>query len=164
LALSPVKCQSNDVEGISETPDGLIVVTGDERSLTYSAREVVLDDGTVVAHESQGGEMSAVWAADLGGPVFVEVAYLGDGPVGGELVMTVTHIGLDETLRFVALGDLWAADLPAEVSPSWPAAVDLALGLLDGDVRLIGTATDHGPLTKADVDDLHQRLLGVLHG
>ncbi|MFC5679281.1 hypothetical protein [Aeromicrobium endophyticum] len=152
------------MEGISETPDGLVVVTGDERSLTYSPRRIVLDDGTVVAHESQGGEMSSVWAADLGGPVFVEVAYLGDGPVGGELVMTVSHIGVDETLRFVALGDLWAADLPAQVSPSWPVAVDLALGLLDGDVRLVGTTTDHGPLTKADVEDLHQRLLGVIHG
>jgi hypothetical protein len=108
--------------------------------------------------------MSSVWAADLGGPMFVEVAYLGDGPVGGELVMTVTHIGIDATQRFVALGDLWEADLPDEVAPSWPAAVDLALGLLDGDVRLIGTLTAHGPLTKADVEDLHQRLLGVLHG
>jgi hypothetical protein len=164
LALSPVKCQSNDVEGISETPDGPIVVTGGERSLTYTPRRVVLDDGTVVEHESRGGDMSSVWAADLGGTMFVEVAYLGDGPVGGELVMTVTRIGVDETQRFVALGDLWAAELPDVVQPSWPAAVDLALGLLDGEVRLIGATTDDGPLTKADVDDLHQRLLGVLHG
>ena len=147
------------MEGISETPDGLVVVAGDERSLTYASRRIVLDDGTVVAHESQGGEMSAVWAADLGGPVFVEVAYLGDGPVGGELVMTVTYIGMDETLRHVAIGDLWAADLPSHVPPSWPVAVDLALGLMDGQVRIVGA-----DITKADVEGLHQRLLGALHG
>jgi hypothetical protein len=152
------------VEGISETPDGHVIVTGGERSLTYEPRRVTLDDGTIVAHESQGGEMSSVWAADLGGPFFVEVAHLGDGPVGGELVMTVTHIGLDETRRFVALGDLWADDLPDDVRPSWAAAVDLALGLLDGDPVLLGTGRDGAPLTKDDVEDLHQRLLGALHG
>ncbi|MBD8605736.1 hypothetical protein IFT73_02610 [Aeromicrobium sp. CFBP 8757] len=155
------------MEGISETPDGHVIVTGGERSLTYAPRRVTVDDGTVVAHESQGGEMSSVWAADLGGPFFVEVAHLGDGPVGGELVMTVTHIGPDETRRFVALGDLWAADLPAAAARGWAvwaAAVDLALGLLDGDVALLGTGVDGAPLTKDDVEDLHQRLLGALHG
>jgi hypothetical protein len=135
------------------------MVTGGERSLTYTPRLVTLDDGTTVAHDSQGGQMSSVWAADLGSNLFVEVAHLGDGPVGGELVMTVTHIGLDQTRRFVALGDLWAAELPATVPPSWPVAVDLALGLLEGDVRLLGTDA-----TKADVETLHQRLLEVLHG
>ena len=155
------------MEGISETPDGHVIVTGGERSLTFAPRRVTLDDGTVVAHESQGGEMSSVWATDLGGPFFVEVAYLGDGPVGGELVMTITHIGLDETRRFVTLGELWAARLPDEVPAgwaSWAAAVDLALGLLDGDVELVGTGPDGAPLTKDDVEDLHQRLLGALHG
>lgn len=159
MALSPVKCQSNDVEGISETPDGHVRVDGGERSLTYTPRLVTLDDGTTVAHESQGGEMSSVWAADLGGSFFVEVAHLGDGPIGGELVMTVTYIGLETTLRYVAIGDLWADELPATIPPSWPVAVDLALGLMDGDVRLIGTDVD-----KADVETLHQRLLGAIHG
>ena len=147
------------MEGISETPDGHVIVTGGERSLTFAPRRVTLDDGTVVAHESQGGEMSSVWATDLGGPFFVEVAYLGDGPVGGELVMTVTYIGMDETLRHVAIGDLWATELPSHVPPSWPVAVDLALGLMDGKVRIVGA-----DITKADVEDLHQRLLGALHG
>ena len=151
------------MEGIRETADGLVLVQGGERSLTYSPRLVTLDDGTRVAHESQGGEMSSVWAADLGGSFFAEVAHLGDGPVGGELVMTVTYIGVDETLRYVAIGDLWADDLPATVAPSWPVAVDLALGLLEGDVRLIGSVGPE-PLTKADVETLHQRLLGALHG
>ena len=140
-------------------------VAGDERSLTFEPRRVLLDDGTVVAHESQGGEMSSVWAADLGGDVFVEVAHLGDGPVGGELVMTVTRLDGDGgARRHVALGELWAADLPATVPPSWPVAVDLALGLLDGDVQVLGTSRDGVPLTKDDVEDLHQRLLGALHG
>lgn len=152
------------MQGIRETPDGHVVVDGGERSLTYTPRLVTLDDGTTVAHESQGGDMSSVWAADLGGSFFVEVAHLGDGPVGGELVMTVTCIGIDETLRYVAIGDLWADELPATVSPTWPVAVDLALGLLDGDVQLIGTGAHDPVLTKADVETLHQRLLGALHG
>lgn len=147
------------MEGIRETTGGHVLVEGGERSLTYTPRLVTLDDGTAVAHESQGGEMSSVWAVDLGGNFFVEVAHLGDGPVGGELVMTVTYIGIDETLRYVAIGDLWADELPAHVPPSWPAAVDLALGLMDGDVHLIGTDA-----TKDDIETLHQRLLGALHG
>ena len=153
--------------GIRDTGDGTVVVDGTERSLTYTPRRVILDDGTTIAHESQGGDLSSVWAVDLGGDFFVEVAYLGDGPVGGELVMTITHIGLDETRRFVTLGELWAARLPDEVPAgwaSWAAAVDLALGLLDGDVELVGTGPDGAPLTKDDIEDLHQRLLGALHG
>jgi hypothetical protein len=147
------------VEGISETADGLVVVQGRERSLTYTPRLVTLDDGTTVAHESRGGEMSSVWATDLGGGFFVEVAHLGDGPVGGELVMTVTWIGLDETRRYVAVGDLYATEVPDVVPPSWPAAVDLALGLMDRGVELLGTDA-----TKDDVETFHQRLLGALHG
>ena len=145
--------------GIQTNDDGAIVVEGTERSLTFTPRLVTLDDGTTVAHESQGGEMSSVWATDLGGDWFVEVAHLGDGPVGGELVMTVTHIGLDETVRYVTIGDLWADDLPAHVPPSWPVAVDLALGLMDGEVQVLGPG-----ITKDDVETLHQRLLGALHG
>src|SRR5690242_9574893 len=98
LALSLVKCQSSEVAGIQTNDDGTIVVTGSEHSLTYAPRVVTLDDGTTIAHESQGGDMASVWATDLGGGWFVEVAHLGDGPAGGELVMTVTHIGLDETV------------------------------------------------------------------
>jgi hypothetical protein len=147
------------VGGIKDSRDGTVVVEGTERSLTYTPRLVTLDDGTTVAHESQGGEMSSVWAADLGGGFFVEVAHLGDGPVGGELVMTVTYIGLDETLRYVTIGDLWADELPAHVPTSWPVAVDLALGLMDGAVRIVGA-----DISKADVEALHQRLLGALHG
>ena len=145
--------------GIQTNDDGSIVVEGTERSLTYLPRLITLDDGTTVAHESQGGEMSSVWATDLGGDWFAEVAHLGDGPVGGELVMTVTHIGLDETVRYVTIGDLWADDLPAHVPPSWPVAVDLALGLMDGEVHVLGPG-----ITKDDVETVHQRLLGALHG
>ena len=147
------------MRGIQTNDDGDIVVEGTERSLTYRPRLVTLDDGTTVAHESQGGEMSSVWATDLGGGWFVEVAHLGDGPVGGELVMTVTWIGLDETVRYVAIGDLWADELPPQVPPSWPVAVDLALGLMDGKVQILGP-----DITKDDVETLHQRLLGALHG
>lgn len=147
------------MRGIQTNDDGTIVVEGAERTLTYTPRLVTLDDGTTVAHESQGGEMSSVWATDLGGDWFVEVAHLGDGPVGGELVMTATHIGLDETVRYVTIGDLWADELPSDVPPSWPVAVDLALGLMEGDVHVVGS-----DITKDDVETLHQRLLGALHG
>jgi len=147
------------VRGIQTNDDGTIVVEGAERTLTYAPRVVTLDDGTTVAHESQGGEMSSVWAADLGGDWFVEVAHLGDGPAGGELVMTATHIGLDETVRYVTIGDLWADELPSDVPPSWPVAVDLALGLMEGEVHIVGA-----DITKDDVEALHQRLLGALHG
>ena len=151
--------------GIRDTGDGTVVVEGTERTLVYTPRLVTLDDGTTVAHESRGGDMSSVWAVDLGGDFFAEVAHLGDGPVGGELVMTVTWIGREQTLRHVAIGDLWAVELPAHVPPSWPVAVDLALGLMEGDVRLLGADDATGtPITKSDVEDLHQRLLGVLHG
>ncbi|WP_157413064.1 hypothetical protein [Aeromicrobium sp. Root236] len=147
------------MRGIQTNDDGTIMVEGAERTLTYAPRLVTLDDGTTVAHESQGGEMTSVWAADLGGDWFVEVAHLGDGPVGGELVMTATHIGLDETVRYVTIGDLWADELPSVVPPSWPVAVDLALGLMEGEVHVVGA-----DITKDDVETLHQRLLGALHG
>lgn len=147
------------MRAIQTNDDSTITVTGTERSLTYAPRLITLDDGETVAHESQGGEMSSVWAADLGGGWFVEVAHLGDGPLGGELVMTVTFIGLDETLRYVAIGDLWADELPSHVPPSWPVAVDLALGLMEGEVQILGA-----DITKDDVETLHQRLLGALHG
>lgn len=159
LALTVVKCQSSDVGAIRESDDGHVVVEGSERTLTYSARLVTLDDGTSVSHESQGGELASVWATDLG-DFFVEVAHLGDGPVGGELVMTITYTGSDPDVpRHVAIGDLWADELPARVPPSWPVAVDLALGLIEGDTRLVGAN-----ITKDDVEQLHQRLLGALHG
>ncbi|MET1036666.1 MAG: hypothetical protein ABW075_00240 [Aeromicrobium sp.] len=150
--------------GIKDSRDGTVVVEGTERSLTFTPRLVTLDDGTTVAHESQGGAMSSVWATDLGGDFFVEIAHLGDGPVGGELVMTVTYIGLEETLRYVAIGELWADELPAHVPPSWPVAVDLALGLMDGAVRIVGAEIGGRPVVKDDVETLHQRLLGALHG
>lgn len=143
---------------IVESEPGVCVVTGSERSLTYRSRSIVMDDGTTIAHESQGGELSSVWAVDLGDH-FVEVAHLGNGPVGGELVMTVTPLGEGAQVRHVAIGDLWAHELPPVVAPSWPIAVDLALGLLDGDVRLIAPS-----VSKDDVEALHQRLLGALHG
>ncbi|AXT84533.1 hypothetical protein C6I20_04520 [Aeromicrobium sp. A1-2] len=132
---------------------------GDETSLTFTAYEVRLADGTTIAHESRGGDMSSVWATDLGGDWFVEVAHLGDGPAGGELVMTVSHIGLDQTRRWVTIGALWADELPAHVAPSWPVAVDLALGLMEGSPEILPAA-----VSKDDVEALHQRLLGALHG
>ncbi len=134
--------------------DDVVTVIGRDRTLTHRPREVRLDDDTVVAHESVGGTLSSAWATDLGG-LFVEVVHLGDGPVGGELVLVVTEHDV------VSLGDLYVAEPPAQVPATWPVALDLALGLLTDGTRVL---TPAGEVTRADVEDLHQRLLGVLHG
>jgi hypothetical protein len=152
------------VEAIKTSPEGHIVVVGPDMTLTYTPRLVTLDDGTHIAHTSVGGDMASVWAADLGGDLFVEVAHLGAGPRGGELVMTVTSITPTETRRWVALGDLWTEHIPEHVEPSWAAALDLSLGLLQGEVELLGATAGGRPATADDVDQLHQRILGVLHG
>ncbi|GAA2076397.1 hypothetical protein GCM10009821_14570 [Aeromicrobium halocynthiae] len=134
--------------------DDVVTVVGRERTLTHRPREVRLDDGTVVAHESVGGTLSSAWATDLG-DLFVEVVHLGDGPRGAELVLVVTEHDV------VSLGDLYVHDVPAAVPATWPVAIDLALGLLTDDTRVL---TPSGEVTRADVEALHQRLLGVLHG
>ncbi|MGA8988147.1 hypothetical protein [Aeromicrobium sp.] len=144
---------------ITEGANGAIAVAGDETSLTFTPYQVRLADGTTIAHETRGGNMSAVWAVDLGGGWFAEIAHLGDGPNGGELVMTVTHIDQERTRRWVTIGALWADELPPHVGPSWPVAVDLALGLMEGTPDILPAS-----VTKDDVEALHQRLLGALHG
>lgn len=131
-----------------------VTVVGTERTLVHRPREVSLDDGTTIAHESRGGTLSSAWAADLGG-VFTEVVHVGDGPAGGELVLVV------QEQNVVSLGDLYAADVPPVVDPAWPTTVDLALGLVGEQTRVL---TSSGEVTREDVEDFHQRLLGVLHG
>ena len=54
MALTWVKCQSTEMEGISAQGDA-VVVTGDKRTLTYRPRQVTLSDGTTIEHESRGG-------------------------------------------------------------------------------------------------------------
>ena len=147
LALDGAKCQSSEVR--SEGP--VIVVEDAGHRLEYAPRRVTLD-GHVVEHESRGGTLSAAWAAEVGS-LFVEVAHLGDGPEGGELVMVVTRPGHSPD---VALGALVTDDIPSTVPESWPAAVDLALGLI------VDGTLDSG--SKDDVEAFHQRLLGVWFG
>lgn len=137
--------------GASE-PDAF-EVSGLTRHLTYLPRVVTLDDGTEIAHESQGGSLSSVWAGDLGDR-YVEVVHLGDGPVGGELVLVVPD------LDTVALGDLYTAEAPAATA-EWAAAVDLALGLVTADTTIFSS---DGPVSRDELEAFHQRLLGVLHG
>ncbi len=156
LALDGAKCQSSEVR--SEVP--VIVVEDAGHRLEYTPRRVVLD-GEVVAHESRGGTLASAWAAPLG-TLFVEVAHLGDGPVGGELVMTVTAPEDPGAPPRVALGDLAPAVVPDDVPHSWPVALDLALGLVTDETVLL--TADGRTLTRADVEDLHQRLLGRIHG
>ena len=134
--------------------DDTVTVTGAERTLVHRPREVRLDDGTSIVHESLDGTLSSVRAVDLG-DVYVEVVHVGDGPTGGELVVVVPEHDV------VSLGDLYVAGTPDAVEPAWPQALDLALGLLGEDTRVLTTS---GEVTRADVEDLHQRLLGVLHG
>lgn len=156
LALDGAKCQSSEVR--SEGP--VIVVEDAGHRLEYEPRRVTLD-GHVVEHESRGGTLVAAWAATVGA-LFVEVAHLGDGPVGGELVMTVTRPDDPAAPPRVALGDLAPAEVPEHVPASWPVALDLALGLVTDETVLL--TADGRPLTRADVEDLHQRLLGKIHG
>lgn len=131
-----------------------LVVQGSDARLTYESRTVTLDSGEVVKHESQGGSLSSVWATDLG-DCYVEVVFLGDGPVGGELVLVVP--GSD----VVAVGDLYPAEAPAHVGPTWPVAVDMALGLVTETTTIYAST---GVITKDDLDTSHQRLLGSLYG
>lgn len=137
----------------------VVSVTGASRTLTYRPRRVTLSDGTFLMHESRGGTLSSVWAADLG-DLFVEVVHLGHGPVGGELVLVVPDGDV------VALGDLVPALGPGDgplppVRPSWPQAVDLAVGLTRPASRIL---TSSGEITREDLEAFHQTLLGALHG
>ena len=153
LALAGAKCQSNEMQAIVAQGE-VVTVAGADRTLTYRPRRVTVSDGTFVMHESRGGTLSSVWAADLG-DCFVEVVHLGGGPVGGELVLVVP--GED----VVAVGDLYVQPDPTEVPPTWPAAVDLALGLTGPGTRIVATT---GDVDREELEAFHQRLLGVLHG
>ncbi|RLV56612.1 hypothetical protein D9V41_05960 [Aeromicrobium phragmitis] len=131
--------------------DGAIAVSSQDETLLYTPYRVTAPDGSVIAHESRGGSLAGAWATQLG-TAFVEIAFLGDGPEGGELAMVVTEDGTTQ----VALGALVTDDVPADVPPSWPAAIDLALGLI------ADTTLDAG--SKDDVERFHQRLLEIVHG
>ncbi len=128
-------------------------VAGTERTLTYSARRVTIDDGTEIVHESLGGSLSSAWAGDLG-ECHVEVIHLGDGPVGGELVLVVPDRDV------VVLGDLYRPT-PDGATPAWAAAVDLTLGLTTVTTTILSSS---GPVARDELEAFHQRLLGVLHG
>jgi len=140
------------VSEVSIRDDGTIEVVDGDQVLVYTPYAVTAPDGSTIAHESRGGAMAAVWATSVG-ETFVEVSHLGDGPEGGELVMVVTRPGHTPE---VALGALVTDEIPATVPDSWPAAVDLALGLI------VDETLDSG--SKDDVEAFHQRLLGVWFG
>ncbi|TXL61841.1 hypothetical protein [Aeromicrobium terrae] len=140
------------MEGIVADGDS-VVVTGAERTLTYRPRRVTVSDGTFVMHTSRGGGMSSVWFTDLG-DCFVEVVHLGAGPEGGELVLVVP--GRDT----VAIGDLYVRK-PRSAGPSWPRAVELAVGLTTPATRIL---TSRGEISRDELEDFHQRLLGLIHG
>ena len=157
MALSAYKCQSIGVDHVKTDRDG-VVIRGSQSSLIYSPRAVTLSDGTTITHESQGGSLSSVWATDLG-DCYVEVVYVGDGPHGGELVVVVPA---DDVL---IVGDLYPGNGviggPENVPPTWPGAVDLAMGLT---TRTMTVLTSHGQITREEFDDSHQRLLGAVNG
>jgi hypothetical protein len=147
------------VGSIGVNDDGVAFVADAEHgTVLYEPRRVTLPDGTTIEHESQGGTLSAVAAVEHG-EFFLEIAYLGDGPVGGELVMTVS-VPSRPVASHVYLGDLWADEVPTRVPESWPAAVDLAIGLLGPEALPVAGGN---VITKDDVEAFHQQLLGVLH-
>src|SRR5688500_15543985 len=145
------------MEGITVEGDA-VEVTGEERSLTYRPRQVTLSDDTTIEHESRGGSLSSVWVTDLG-DVYVEVVHLGHGPEGGELVLVVPAADV------VALGDLAGGEPTGATAQTrlaeWAAALDLAFGLTRPSTQIL---TSSGPITRDELEDFHQRLLGVLHG
>lgn len=149
------------MSSIARNDEGHVVVMDGERSLTVTPFAVLLDDGTTIAHESRGGTLASVWATQLG-EISVEVMHLGDGPEGGELVTNITGVHPENgtiIASYVSVGALWTDDAPGTVPASWPVAVDLALGLVGPDTVLL--APD---IAKDDLETLHQRLLGALHG
>lgn len=129
----------------------MLVSSGDTR-LVFTAYEVLAPDGTTISHESRGGSLVSVQACQVG-DAFVEISHLGAGPQGGELVMVVTD---SDGSSQVAVGALYVEEVPATVPESWPVAVDLAAGMVT-DVSVEG-------VTREQLEDLHQRLLGVLYG
>jgi glyoxylase-like metal-dependent hydrolase (beta-lactamase superfamily II) len=140
------------MEGITAEGDA-VVVTGDERTLTYRPRQVTISDDTTIEHESRGGTLSSVWAGDLGGR-YVEVVHLGHGPEGGELALVVPDADV------VALGDL-AGGEPTGATPEWAQAIDLSIGLTQPGSLIL---TSSGSISRDELEEFHQRLLGVLHG
>jgi len=152
LALRFRECQSNDVADLTVRPDGTIIVSSGDDTLVYTPYAVSAPDGELIAHESRGGRLAAVWSTAVG-EAFVEISHLGHGPAGGELVMVVTEPGAPAR---VALGALVEDVVPTEAPTSWPAALDLALGLIVDDTL------DSGD--KDAVEEFHQRLLEVVHG
>lgn len=126
-----------------------VTVTGTAYSAEYQGFQVLFNDGTIIAHESRGGDLASVWAGNLG-DAYIEIVYLGDGPAGGELVMTIPA---DNT---ILLGGLYASGTPAEVGESWPPAIDLAIGLMTADTVVI---TDEGEVDRDEIDACYHRLL-----
>lgn len=118
-------------------------ISGQERTLVYTPREVSVDGAAL--------ELESVWAGELGDR-YVEVVHLGDGPSGGELVLVD---GGD-----VVIGDLYTPE-PDHVSPDWASTIDLVLGLLTDDTRVV---TSHGVVDRETIEVFHQTLLGRLHG
>lgn len=137
----------------SQSEPGVYEIAGQQHTLTYRPREISLDDGTVVAHESQGGTLNSVWTTDLGDR-YVEVVHLGDGPVGGELVLVVPDGNV------VVIGDLYDP-APTLVPAGWPVVIDLVLGLTTEGSTIL---TSHGEIDRDELEAFHQRLLGALHG
>ena len=160
LASSPpgLGAYPDGVTHVKTDPDG-VVIQGSDSFLAYTPRAVTLEDGTTIAHESQGGQLSSVWATDLG-DCYVEVVYVGDGPHGGELVVVVPAEDI------IIVGDLYPGDLSMvegleNVPPTWPGAVDLAMGLTTTTTTVL---TSLGQITREEFDDSHQRLLGAVNG
>lgn len=135
----------------------LFVADADLGTVLFEPRRVTLPDGATIAHESQGGTLASVTTVDHG-EFFLEIAHLGDGPVGGELVMSVTRPAPGDT--WLLIGDLWTEDEPTDVPPSWPVAVDLALGLVAGSTTILSPTR---VVEKEELEALHQRLLAVLY-
>jgi glyoxylase-like metal-dependent hydrolase (beta-lactamase superfamily II) len=146
------------VADVTAVPLEVVVVTHahDDHALGLPA----FDDLTTVGHESVPGvnrPMVLAVAFDLGGRR-VEVAHLGRGHTGGDVVVIVPGTDL------VVVGDLVESAAPPSLGPDsylqeWPVTVDSVIGLMTGATRAV---PGHGdPVERTYVYEQRGRLASI---
>ena len=150
-----VRAAADDVSGV---PLEVVVVTHahDDHLLGLPA----FADLVTVGHEDVPGPnrpMVLAVAFDLGGRR-VEVAHLGRGHTGGDLVVVVPDADL------VVVGDLVESAAPPSLGPDsflqeWPVTVDGVIGLMTGSTRAV---PGHGdPVDRTYVYEQRGRLAAI---
>ena len=146
------------VAEVSAVPLAVVVVTHAHHD--HVGGLSAFDDLVTVGHEDVPGPnrpMVLAVAFDLGGRR-VEVAHLGRGHTGGDLVVVVPDADL------VLVGDLVESAAPPSLGPDsflqeWPVTVDGVIGLMTGSTRAV---PGHGdPVDRTFVYEQRGRLASV---